>query len=411
MTLLIALAAALVWAVFARRLGRWHIQSPVVLVAAGVLTGLSTHHQFAVALNSEVAERVAEVILAVLLFVDATEIGRGRLWGDDPGSVARLLLIALPVSLAATVFTGMALFPQLPWVVLLVIACVIIPTDFAPADWILRARGVPRRVRTVLNVESGYNDGIVSPLFLFATILAGVSSQNTPAQALATAVPAAVTAIVVGGVVGAVIGAGLRVADVRGWTTAQSERIAIVVVPVVTYVAVVAVGGNGFVAAFVSGITFSYVLRGGRRRLEEPVVAVARFDLVRDVSSLLALGMWFVFGNVAVLAIVTGIDWRVVVLAALALTLLRIVPVILSFIGSKVPFRQQLLMGVLGPRGTTSIVFGLLAFNRLPNGDQADAALSVMVVVVLASVVLHGAASIVFGRGHPEAGGPAVAAR
>jgi sodium/hydrogen antiporter len=43
----------------------------------------------------------------------------------------------------------------------------------------------------------------------------------------------------------------------------------------------------------------------------------------------------------------------------------------------------------LGPRGTTSIVFGLLAFNVLA-GDAAGQAILVTVMVVLGSVVIHG---------------------
>ncbi|WP_260478561.1 hypothetical protein [Kibdelosporangium aridum] len=42
------------------------------------------------------------------------------------------------------------------------------------------------------------------------------------------------------------------------------------------------------------------------------------------------------------------------------------------------------------PRGTTSIVFGLLAFNRLPEGTAADTILIITVTCVLGSVVLHG---------------------
>ncbi len=84
--IVVAAVATLVWAFLARRLGSWHLQAPFILVTAGVLTGLFTHHGLAEALNSEIAQHVAEVILAVLCFVDATEIARGRLWGDDPGS-------------------------------------------------------------------------------------------------------------------------------------------------------------------------------------------------------------------------------------------------------------------------------------------------------------------------------------
>ncbi|MFF4276941.1 hypothetical protein [Streptomyces sp. NPDC001536] len=56
-----------------------------MLVFAGVITELFTHSQIAVTLNSEIAQHAAEVILVVLLFVDATELPGGR---GAPGEVA-----------------------------------------------------------------------------------------------------------------------------------------------------------------------------------------------------------------------------------------------------------------------------------------------------------------------------------
>ena len=58
-------------------------------------------------------------------------------------------------------------------------------------------------------------------------------------------------------------------------------------------------------------------------------------------------------------------------------------------VGSSFAWRERLLVGWLGPRGTASIVFGLLAFNVLVGADER-ATLIIMVIVVLASVLLHG---------------------
>ncbi|MFF5706641.1 hypothetical protein ACFY7H_29775 [Streptomyces sp. NPDC012794] len=99
----------------------------MVLVLAGIVTGTFTHSQIAVTLNSEIAQNAAEVILAALLFVDATELPGGRLFGNDPGAAARTLLVALPLSLAAVVLIGTLMLPGLPAVILLIIACIIVP--------------------------------------------------------------------------------------------------------------------------------------------------------------------------------------------------------------------------------------------------------------------------------------------
>ncbi len=115
------------WSLVAGRLERRNVWAPPMLVLAGVPTGSFTHSELAETLDSQVAQHTAEVVLAVLLFVDATELPDGWLFGKDPASVARALLIALPLSLAATVLLGHLRLPVLPVAVLLIIACIIVP--------------------------------------------------------------------------------------------------------------------------------------------------------------------------------------------------------------------------------------------------------------------------------------------
>ncbi|MCB5178221.1 cation:proton antiporter [Streptomyces antimicrobicus] len=401
MTFVLIVITAVVagWSLVAGRLEGWHVRAPLVLVFAGVVTGVFTHSQIAAALNSEIALRVVEVILAVLLFVDATELPGGRLFGRDPGSAARALLVALPLSLVLTVVSGAWLLPGLPLAVLLLIACIIVPTDFAPAEVLVRDRRIPEKVRSVLNVESGYNDGIVSPLFLFAVILAGSKSQaRTPMEALATVVPFAVKALVVGALLGALIAWLMNLADRAHWTTDRSRRTLVLIAPLLTYTATVAVDGNGFVAAFVCGIAFRYVRQAPVRRHGAQAPAASDFQLIEDTNSMMTMVMWFFFGNAVVLALGEGIDRPVLLLSAAALTVLRILPIALAFLGSRFSWRERLMVGVLGPRGTTSIVFGLLAFNALPLGSYADTALDAMTLAVLGSVLLHGGGSMAMAR-------------
>ncbi|MFE4874554.1 cation:proton antiporter [Streptomyces sp. NPDC056682] len=392
--LIVITAAVAGWSLVAGRLERWHVRAPLVLVLAGAITGVFTQSHLAATMNSEVAQHVAEVILAVLLFVDATELPGGRLFGHDPGSAARALLVAMPLSLLMTVLLGMWLLPGLPLVVLLLIACIVVPTDFAPAETLVRDRRIPEKVRSVLNVESGYNDGIISPLFLFALILAGSTSQpRTPMEALGTAGPFAVKALVVGGVVGALVAWLMNLADRADWTTGQSRRALVLITPLFAYTSTVAVDGNGFVAAFVCGIAFRYVRHAPARRHGAPAPAASDFQLIEDTNSMLTMVMWFFFGNAVVLALSEGIGWGTLVLCVAALTVVRILPILFAFLGSRFSWRERLMVGALGPRGTTSIVFGLLAFNALPLGPYADTALDAMTLVVLGSVLLHGGGS------------------
>lgn len=396
---LIALATVVVgWSLVARQFDRWSLTAPIVFVLAGIGIGFFTESELVATLNTEDVQRVAEIILAVLLFVDATEV-KGGFFGRDVKSAARLLFIALPLSLACTVLVGAWLLPGVSWAVLLLIACIVIPTDFAPAAAILRDARLPERVRDLLNVEGGYNDGIASPVFIFALVLAGdVSQAESPQEALATAVPHALIAIVVGGVIGAVLAVATNVAEHRGLTTAQAKRMLLVATPLLAYAVSVALHGNGFVSAFVAGIAFN-LLRHAENFHHE-------LEFLDDVAFMLTLIMWFVFGSVTVIALSDGIPWRMAVFCLLALTLLRIVPVLVSLLRSTFSWQDRFLIGWLGPRGTASIVLGLLAFNVL-SGDDETVVLLTMVVVVLGSVLLHGLGSPItarrYGRGQPEA--------
>jgi NhaP-type Na+/H+ or K+/H+ antiporter len=397
-SLFLAIAVALmVRSLAAARLDRLNLGAPVVMVLAGVAVGLLNEDSLSAVLNTQAVQQAAEIILAVLLFTDATEVRGGRLFGGSAGPVARVLLIALPLSLLLAMAFGWLLFPGLPWPVLLLIAGVVVPTDFAPAERLVRDRGLPTRVRSALNVESGYNDGIVSPLFLFALILAGDhDQQRTPLDALGTAVPFALKALVVGVVLGTVLALLMNAAERAGWMTDQSGRITVLLAPLLTYTVTVGIDGNGFVASFICGVAFRYVHRLAKARRLRTAPAGAThalsqdFHLLEDITTVLTMIMWFMVGIAAVLTVLIGVPWQVIVFCALALTVVRVGPVLLSLIGSRFSGRERLLVGALGPRGTTSIVFGLLAFNRLPEGPTADTILVITVVCVLGSVLVHG---------------------
>ncbi|WP_370948428.1 cation:proton antiporter [Amycolatopsis sp. cg5] len=404
-TVLAAAAVAMVRSLAALRLQRWNLGAPAMMVLGGILIGLLVQDSVAAALNTDVAQHVAEIILAFLLFVDATEIRGGRLWGNSPGVAGRVLLLAMPVSIGLAMLLGAVLFPDLSWTMLLIVACVVMPIDFAPSEGVVRDRRLSARVRSVLNVEGGYNDGIVTPVFVFALLLAGSGEgeAKTPLGALGTAFSQAAIAIGVGLALGSLVAWLMHRTDRAGWTSAQTRRIVVALTPLVAYSTAVQLGGNGFVTSFVCGIAFRYVHRlliaraihrapSGQRG--HALTALTKdFGLLEDLTALMTMTMWFVVGLAAVVMFIVGISWQAVVFCVAALTVIRFVPVLASLLGCSLPRRDRVLIGLLGPRGTTTIVFGLIAYNGLPDGVPADTVLLSTVLVVIGSVVLHGAGS------------------
>ncbi|GAB95781.1 NhaP-type Na+/H+ or K+/H+ antiporter [Kineosphaera limosa] len=379
-------AVLLIWALAAEQLRTWRITAPMVMVAGGLAVGaasalgiVSQDFDLKIAnqvLTGRTAQQIAEVILALVLFVDSFEIRRGIL-GHEPKPASRLLFLALPLSILLGTAAGLWAFPALSVAAVLAIVCAVVPTDMAPAADILKDKRFPERVRNVLNVESGYNDGIVAPIFIFALTLAGNTSHAaTPQAALAEALPASLKAIVVGVASGLL----MRFVVARGWSSSTALRVGVVTIPLLAYALAFTWHGNGFVAAFVAGLAF----RAARGHL-----AHSEIDLTEDLAALTGYVMWFVLGVCSVIAMQVLFSWQVALFPLAALTVVRIVPVLLCLLGSSMPLRDRMLVALLGPRGIATIVFGLLAFADLP-ANESETALAAMVVTVLASFVLHG---------------------
>lgn len=396
------LVVMLLWTFAAQRLARWHLSGPLVMVVGGIVTGLVVGNGFASHLDTKLAERIVELVLAVLLFADATMVRDGFLAGER-GAVARLLFLALPLTLAAAFLIGLPLLPTDSWAVVFAIACVVMPLDFASASHLLKDGDLPLWVRHVLTVESGYNDGLFSPAFAFAILVVGTSEHiGNSASPLQQAVPAAAYAVLVGIGIGTVTGAVLRRTERRRWTNPSTVGIAALLVPFVTYAIAVHVGGNGFVAAFLAGIAYKRGRTG--RRDKDAHMPESEFSDVEAVGTVGALIMWFVFGAVTVLVFEAGVPGSVILYSILVLTVARMVPVYLSMLGSSATWWERTLLGLVGPRGTTSIVFGLLAYNAVRDED-ADLALSTMTIVLLGSVLLHGVGVPVTARLESRSGG------
>ena len=120
-------------------------------------------------------------------------------------------------------------------------------------------------------------------------------------------------------------------AERRNVMTEQSSRLLIIVAPLLSYGLSIVIGGNGFISAFVCGIAMAV---GAHRHTSRT-------------------------GHV----VYHPFSWR-----------------------------DRLAISWLGPRGTPSIMFGLLAFNAL-DAQPADATVMTVVLVVLGSIVVHGAGS------------------
>lgn len=371
-------SVVLLWALVAGRLARLSVTTAMAVVVVGMILTAGSHPPIRIDIDTRIVERGVELTLAILLFVDATEVPGGVL-GHERRVLLRLLVIALPLSLVSAWLVGYALFsPREAWL-LAVLAIIVVPVDLAPAVAIVRDRRIPERLRDIINVEAGLNDGVAAPLFLFC--IAGATASHAPAvAALESAVPAILIAVAVGGAIGFVGVVTLGWSWSRNWSEPSALRLGVLALPVMAYTLAIPLGGNGFVAAFAAGLLFAI----RRRRL--PAEALQSTE---DVGTLLSLCVWFIFGRAVDQVLDAGVGADVFVYALLALTVIRVIPVVIALRGTTITRVEAIFIGWMGPRGLASLVFGLLAVIQL-NGSPSSLTAQVMVITVLLSVVLHG---------------------
>ena len=159
------------------------------------------------------------------------------------------------------------MFPEIGWAAAALIATILAPTDAALGLAVVTNKAVPVRIRRALNVESGLNDGIATPLVtLFIVIVAAEEHLAGTAWGL-EALKQIGLAIVAAVVVGYLGGKLLAFANERRWTSEVFDQIAILALALLAYQGSVTIGGNGFIAAFAGGILFGAATR---QRLADP---------------------------------------------------------------------------------------------------------------------------------------------
>ena len=376
----LAIVAALVfvWGALSARLERFDVTAPIVFVLAGLLL---THGPLAVlgfTPSNGLIKALAEFTLALVLFSDASRVGLHELRADS-GLYVRLLGVALPLTIALGTVLALALMGTSIWLALL-IGAALAPTDAALGAGMMANPVMPARIRRLINVESGLNDGIATP-FVTVAIAGAATGSHATGHGPAAAVAELAVGVLVGVAAGSAGGLLVNAARRRDWAAEGFGGAAVLGLAVCAYASSVAVHGNGFIAAFVGGLAFGTA--GGRRG--QPLV-----PFVEETGALVSLLVWLAFGAVALVSALESLTWPMVLYAILSLTVVRMVPVLVALVGARLDWATSVLVAWFGPRGLASVVFALLALEDL--GDAAaKPAVAVITLTVVLSIVAHGA--------------------
>ncbi len=398
MALAVALFAALVlgFIAFSAGFGRAFLTAPILFMVAGALVGRI--EAFA-SIDHAVIQTIAEVTLALLLFHDASQLQPRELRADAP-LTGRLLLVGLPLTIAAGFLLARVMFPGIGVWLALLLAAALAPTDAGLGAATVLNPVVPVRVRRVLNVESGLNDGLATPVVLFAVAAAAGTSGSTQHTFVTSLLEIAIGAAI-GSAVGFLGGKLLDVAHDRGWSQQDLVPVAVLVLPLLAYYAAHGAGGNGFISAFVAGTMFA-LAQVDLDRMH------GHLELTDQVAALLGFAVWMLFGTALAHHLGALTSLPALGFAVLSLTVLRMVPVALCLLGSGLRPQSVLFIGWFGPRGLASVVFALIALEELDLSSEVSKTVGVIATTVVLSVVLHGYTATTWaGRYGAWASGPA----
>jgi sodium/hydrogen antiporter len=401
----LAIIAATVLAIagVSRQLTGTSLTPPMVFALIGILVGPLVIDEVTSAPTGEGVRTLAEATLAVVLFADASRI-RPRVLRREYAVPLRLLGVGLPLTIGLGTVLAAVLFGQLNATEALVLAILLAPTDAALGEAVVTEPRLPARIRQGLNVESGLNDGICVPLLLIALAAADVEGHSTSSHHAIRIVVEQIGYGVLGGVGAGLVAAGIVAVGFRRELISGSW---LQVIPVagagLAYGIATALGGSGFIAAFVAGALFGALVS---RQSEQ----ASRLN--EELGGLLGGVTFLIFGAVLLGPALEHMSWQIALYAVLSLTVIRMLPVAVAMIGSGARAPTVGFLGWFGPRGLASIVFAVIVVDEA-HLTGTETILTTTYVTIGLSILLHGLTAAPLARryarwyeSHPRFGAP-----
>jgi NhaP-type Na+/H+ or K+/H+ antiporter len=367
-------------AAISRRLSGTPVTPAMVFVAVGLLVGPAVLDGIDLESSSASVRTLAEATLALVLFCDASRIDL-RMLRREFGVPVRLLGIGLPLTIALGALAAAVIFDQLAVAEALILGVILAPTDAALGQAVVTEPRVPGRIRQGLNVESGLNDGICVPLLFAAVAVADVESEISEGRSAATLLLEEIGYGVVGGVMGGLLVAAIVVhAGRRDLIDPAWRRVIPAAGAALAYGTAAALGGSGFIAAFVAGVTFRRALGRDPAQMNE---------LGEQVGNVLNGVTFTLFGAILLGPALGELSWELALYAVVSLALVRMLPVALAMAGSRARLQTLGFLGWFGPRGLASIVFAVIVIEESNLPHEHLIVLAIYLTVGL-SVLAHG---------------------
>ncbi len=379
MLVLLAFALTLLAAVLLSALAHRSVLSTAVLfLVAGFLFGPAMLGWVPLSAKDPRIIQFLEIAMFAVLFADGMDVDLRDLRRRG-GDTARALFLGMPLSILALALLARFVV-GMPWLESFLIGGALSPTDPVLASALVGREEAPERLRKLLNLESGLNDGLALPIVLplLAAITPGEVSvvRLLGEAALAVALGVAVPWLVI------------RLEESRFFAAADNygSLIAFTIGLLVLALADLT-HANKFLAAFTAGMMTETFGEDVSEKFE---------GLGNDLAEILKLAALLVFGSLISLRLLASMPLAGYVFAALALFLARPLALVLAMIGSGLKGKELAAASWFGPRGFSSVFFALLIVGAGAPGSARI--FQIMALVIVASIILHSSTDVLVAR-------------
>ncbi|MCS0540100.1 cation:proton antiporter [Aeromonas veronii] len=375
-------AFLLIYSLIAGRFESKLVNGPLLFLLTGWLLGPGGLELLSLSIDSSGIKLLAELTLVIVLFNDAANTNWQVLLANRQLPI-RLLLIGLLLTLLCGALFGHWIFPDLPLLEMAILSTILAPTDAALGKAVVSNPAVPAPVREGLNQESGLNDGICVPVLLLLLALIAPTEQHAGTATLA--ITLMLEEIGIGLLVAFVLTSLtirlLKISYLNGWQLPLWRQLTMPGLALLCFALAQTLGGSGFIAAFVGGLFIGHRLGEHKH---------AYMDSCEGYGDLLSVVIWMVFGATLMPILPELLHWQYWLYAIASLTLLRMLPVWLSLIGTGLKPELKLFIGWFGPRGLASIVFAVMVLQNEPSLIGQRPIIATVLCTIILSVILHG---------------------
>lgn len=328
------------------------------------------------ATGEEALRLSAEFAVAMAVMAAALRFSVGEV-RDQTGGVVLLLtagMIGMAVLSSGIAAVTLGLTPAAA----VLLGAIVTPTDPVLAASVIEGepaeQQLPQRLRLLLSLESGANDGLAAPM----VALAAAGAIALPGEAGQVVLSLAIS-VAIGCAAGLLTGWGVVWSE-RHRDLEQSAFLALTLALTVAVLGAATVaGGNGVLAVFVAGLSY-------RTRIDQ-ADRVSEWEIQEAINRYLVLPVFVVLGIVA-----PWPEWAALGGAGIAFVVgvlvLRRLPLLLALAR---PLRlravEATFLGWFGPVGVAALLY--LAERRIA-GDVGDTMWAAGTLVVAANTVAHG---------------------